>query len=96
MPREWTAMKIRELVKAKFDKRPCWLQIKIALALYAKKDVVGVATGAGKTLSVWIALLMAGLEYDRQRAHLRVHLCWLQQLACSHQETPNILQHPRL
>ena len=60
MPREWTAMKIRELVKAKFDKRPCWLQIKIALALYAKKDVIGVAaTGAGKTLSFWIALLMA-------------------------------------
>ena len=60
MPREWTAMKICELVKAKFDKHPCWLQIKIALALYAKKDVIGVAaTGAGKTLSFWIALLMA-------------------------------------
>ena len=60
MPREWTAMKIHELVKAKFDKCPCWLQIKIALALYAKKDVIGVAaTGAGKTLSFWIALLMA-------------------------------------
>lgn len=45
---------------SKFGKRPCWLQIKISLALYAKKDVVAVAaTGAGKTLSFWITLLMA-------------------------------------
>ena len=51
---------IRDLVSAKLGKRPCWLQIKIALALYAKKDVVAVAaTGARKTLSFWIALLMA-------------------------------------
>ena len=60
MPREWTVKEIRDLVQAKFNKRPCWLQIKVALALYAKKDVIGVAaTGAGKTLSFWIALLMA-------------------------------------
>ena len=33
--------------------------IKIVLALYAKKNVVEIAaTGAGKTLSFWIALLM--------------------------------------
>ena len=50
---------IHDLVKAKLDKHPCWLQIKIMLALYAKKDVVGVAaTGARKTLPFWIALLM--------------------------------------
>ena len=60
MPREWTVKEMRDLVMAKFDKHPCWLQIKIALALHAKKDVVEVAaTGAGKTLSFWIALLMA-------------------------------------
>ena len=60
MPREWTVKEIRDLVMAKLGKRPCWLQIKITLALYAKKDVVAVAaTGAGKTLSFWIALLMA-------------------------------------
>ena len=60
MPREWTVKEIRDLVSAKLGKCPCWLQIKIALALYAKKDVVAVAaTGARKTLSFWIALLMA-------------------------------------
>jgi superfamily II DNA helicase RecQ len=60
MPREWTVKEICDLVTAKLGKHPCWLQIKIALALHAIKDVVGVAaTGAGKTLSFWIALLMA-------------------------------------
>jgi superfamily II DNA/RNA helicase len=54
------------LVKAKLDKCPCWLQIKVALALYAKKDVVGVAaTGAEKTLLFWIALLMVLRERTR-------------------------------
>ena len=58
--REWTVKEIHDLVTAKLSKCPCWLQIKVALALYAKKDVVGVvATGAGKTLSFWITLLMA-------------------------------------
>jgi ATP-dependent DNA helicase RecQ len=43
-----------------FNKRPCWFQIKVALALHAGKDVVACAsTGAGKTLSFWIPLLMA-------------------------------------
>lgn len=56
----WTPQRIRELVERSFNKRPCWLQIKIALALWEKKDVIGVAaTGCGKTLSFWIPLLMA-------------------------------------
>ena len=60
MPRAWSIKEIHVLVEVKFGKRPCWLQIKIAQALYAGNDVVGVAaTGAGKTLSFWIALLMA-------------------------------------
>ncbi|KAF8900872.1 P-loop containing nucleoside triphosphate hydrolase protein, partial [Gymnopilus junonius] len=51
---------IRDLVQAKLGKHPCWLQIQITLALHAGKDVVGCAkTGAGKTLSFWIPLLMA-------------------------------------
>ena len=58
MPWEWTVKEICDLVKAKLDKHPCWLQTKIVLALYAKKDVGVAATGAGKTLLFWIALLM--------------------------------------
>ena len=58
---------ICNLVKAKLDKCPCWLQIKIALALYAKKDVIGIAaTGAGKTLLFWIALLMVLEEGEEE------------------------------
>ena len=58
--RHWTVSEIRCLVEEKFNKRPCWLQIQIALALYAGKDVIAcAATGAGKTLSFWIPLLMA-------------------------------------
>ena len=58
--REWTIPEIRDLVEKRFNKRPCWYQIKVALALRAGKDVVTcAATGAGKTLSFWIALLMA-------------------------------------
>jgi superfamily II DNA helicase RecQ len=57
--REWTVKGIWDLVQTKFGKRPCWLQIQIALALQARKDVVACArTGAGKTLSFYIALLM--------------------------------------
>ena len=60
MPREWSVKEIHDLVQEEFGKRPCWYQIKIALVLHAGKDVVGcAATGAGKTLSFWIALLMA-------------------------------------
>jgi superfamily II DNA/RNA helicase len=57
--RTWTIREIRDLVERKLRKRPCWFQIKIALAIYEKKDVIGTAaTGSGKTLSFWIALLM--------------------------------------
>ena len=58
-PQEWTVQEIRNLVQGKFGKRPCWYQVKTALTLYAGKDVIGCApTGAGKTLSFWIPLLM--------------------------------------
>ena len=68
----WTVTKIRNIVEDKFDKRPCWLQIQIALALYAGKDVIAcAATGAGKTLSFWIPLLMA-LEDGRDRMSIVV------------------------
>jgi ATP-dependent DNA helicase RecQ len=53
------------LVQSVFGKRPCWYQVKAALALHSGKDVIGCApTGAGKTLSFWIPLLMA-LEEGR-------------------------------
>lgn len=59
-PRVWTIKEIRDLVQRVFKKRPCWFQIKVALVLHAGKDVVACApTGAGKTLSFWIPLLMA-------------------------------------
>ncbi|KAF9003897.1 P-loop containing nucleoside triphosphate hydrolase protein [Cyathus striatus] len=58
--RKWTIPEIRRLVQSKFNKRACWMQLKIAMALYAGKDVIGcAATGSGKTLSFWIPLLMA-------------------------------------
>ncbi|KAI0639543.1 P-loop containing nucleoside triphosphate hydrolase protein [Trametes polyzona] len=57
----WPIQRIREVVFNKFGKRPCLFQIRIAQALYERRnDVVAVAaTGAGKTLSFWIPLLMA-------------------------------------
>lgn len=57
----WSTSRIRDIVQAKFGKRPCLFQIKIARALREKQnDVVAIAaTGSGKTLSFWIALLMA-------------------------------------
>ncbi|RDX48734.1 P-loop containing nucleoside triphosphate hydrolase protein, partial [Lentinus brumalis] len=59
-PSTWTTARIRDLVIRKFGKRPCLWQIKVAQALKEKQqDVVAVAaTGSGKTLSFWIALLM--------------------------------------
>ncbi|KAF5345687.1 hypothetical protein D9758_013077 [Tetrapyrgos nigripes] len=55
--------KIRKLVEEKTGKKLCWWQIKTALAIYDGKDVVGVArTGAGKTMSFWIALMMSRAE----------------------------------
>ena len=56
----WTIQKIQDLTQAKFSKRACWYQVRTTLALYEGKDVVGCApTGAGKTMSFWIPLLMA-------------------------------------
>jgi len=65
-PCEWTVQEIRDLVQTKFGKRPCWYQVKVMRSLYAGKDIIGCApTGAGKTLSFWIPLLMA-LEDGRE------------------------------
>ncbi|KAF9502076.1 hypothetical protein BDN71DRAFT_1425825 [Pleurotus eryngii] len=62
-PQEWTVESIRELAKRKFGKRACLFQTEVALALYAKKDVVACApTGAGKMLLFWLPLLMAQEE----------------------------------
>ena len=59
-PWEWSVKEIWDLVQAKFNKQACWFQVKVAMALYAGKDVVACApTGARKTLSFWIPLLMA-------------------------------------
>ena len=56
-PSKWDIPKIRKLVDARFGKRACWWQVK---ALQEGKDVVAVApTGAEKTLSFWIPILMA-------------------------------------
>jgi ATP-dependent DNA helicase RecQ len=58
--RKWTPKEIRDHTQKVTGKRPCWFQIKVALAVYKGKDVVTCApTGAGKTLSFWIPLLMA-------------------------------------
>jgi len=58
--RKWTEDEVCELVKQKFNKRPCWFQIKVSIAVYEGKDVIAcAATGAGKTLTFWIPLLMA-------------------------------------
>jgi superfamily II DNA helicase RecQ len=56
--RAWTIKEIRDLVEIKLKKRPCWFQVKIALAIYEKNVIGTAATGSGKTLSFWIALLM--------------------------------------
>ncbi|KAF8335503.1 P-loop containing nucleoside triphosphate hydrolase protein [Amanita rubescens] len=65
--RDWHVNDVRELTMKKLGKRPCWLQIQSALALYSGKDVITcAATGFGKTLTFWIPLLMAMEEgYDK-------------------------------
>jgi len=58
--RKWSVEEICEHTEEVTGKRPCWFQIKVALAVYEGKDVVACApTGAGKTLSFWMPLLMA-------------------------------------
>ena len=59
-PSKWDIAKVRRLVKDKFGKVACWWQVQIALGLYERKDIIGVApTGAGKTLTFWLPILMA-------------------------------------
>jgi reverse gyrase len=59
-PSKWDIARVRRLVKDKFGKVACWWQIQIALGLYKRKDIIGVApTGAGKTLTFWLPTLMA-------------------------------------
>ncbi|KAJ3565032.1 hypothetical protein NP233_g7904 [Leucocoprinus birnbaumii] len=66
-PGNWTFDRIRQLGIDKLGKRPCWFQIEAAKAIYSGLDVIGVApTGAGKTLSFWLALLMA-IEDEKDR-----------------------------
>ncbi|XP_006457381.1 hypothetical protein AGABI2DRAFT_50460, partial [Agaricus bisporus var. bisporus H97] len=52
--------KIRAVVQRVFNFRACYYQIQVARAIYSGKHVIGCApTGAGKTLSFWIPMLMA-------------------------------------
>lgn len=62
--RAWTVEAVRDTVTKRFNQRACLFQIQIAMAVYCdRKDVVACApTGAGKTLSFWIPLLMAAEE----------------------------------
>jgi superfamily II DNA helicase RecQ len=56
----WSTERMRDVVWKRFGKRACWYQLEVAKAVYAGKDVLGCApTGAGKTLSFWIPLIMA-------------------------------------
>jgi len=58
--RDWSVDEVRKLIARKTGKRACWFQVRVAQALYAGRDVVACApTGAGKTLTFWIPLLMA-------------------------------------
>lgn len=67
----WNEETIRELVSKHFGKHACWFQIQVALALHAGNDVVGKApTGMGKTLSFFIALLMALAEDPDSNARI--------------------------
>jgi superfamily II DNA helicase RecQ len=59
-PSKWDIAKVRRLVKDKFGKVACWWQVQIALGLYERRDIIGVApTGSGKTLTFWLPTLMA-------------------------------------
>ncbi|KAH6893859.1 P-loop containing nucleoside triphosphate hydrolase protein [Coprinopsis sp. MPI-PUGE-AT-0042] len=56
----WTTERIRELGMKAFSKRLCYSQIEIIKQLSCKKDVIAcLPTGAGKTLTFWMPLLMA-------------------------------------
>ena len=58
--RKWKEEEVCHLVQKKLDKHPCWFQIKVAIALHEGDDIiVCTTTGARKTLTFWILLLMA-------------------------------------
>ncbi|KAI0630945.1 hypothetical protein C8Q77DRAFT_1062562 [Trametes polyzona] len=65
---QWLIRCICKMVQERFNKRACSFQIKIAQALHERCNnaVAVAATGAGKTLSFWISLLMA-LENGEDR-----------------------------
>ena len=70
--RKWSVADVRKLVLRVFGKRPCWLQVQAALAVYGGNDVVVcAATGFGKTLTFWIPILMA-LEEGRNKVSIVV------------------------
>jgi superfamily II DNA/RNA helicase len=57
-PKPPTNKELCKLVNNIFKKQPCLFQLDIACALLSGKDVINAAaTGLGKTLSFWIALL---------------------------------------
>ncbi|XP_006457029.1 hypothetical protein AGABI2DRAFT_79027 [Agaricus bisporus var. bisporus H97] len=56
----WDDAGIRRVVQERFGVRACHYQLEVAKAIYSGQHVIGCApTGAGKTLSFWIAMLMA-------------------------------------
>ncbi|KAJ3560542.1 hypothetical protein NP233_g10773 [Leucocoprinus birnbaumii] len=56
----FTNDEIRDLVYKAFQVWPCYYQLQAMKAIFSGKDVIGCApTGASKTLSFWIAMLMA-------------------------------------
>lgn len=60
----WNPTRIWEAISKHFSKCEGWYQIKTALSLYAKKDVVRQApTGVGKTLSFFRGLVMKMEEH---------------------------------
>ena len=72
--RAWSTQDVRDLVQKRFKKRPCYFQIKVSQALYTGKDVVACApTGAGKTLTFWIPILMA-LEEGEDK--MSIFIAW--------------------
>ncbi|XP_006458573.1 hypothetical protein AGABI2DRAFT_64836, partial [Agaricus bisporus var. bisporus H97] len=63
----WKKDRIINLVQHRLEKRPCWYQIEVAKAFFSGRDVIGCApTGAWKTLSFWIPLLMAQDEGQKK------------------------------
>ncbi|KAF7966472.1 hypothetical protein HWV62_38172 [Athelia sp. TMB] len=92
----WTPEKVREVIRKRFDKRACWYQVKTALALYAKKDVVGKApTGSGKTLSFFVGLVMA-MEEEPEEENMIFIVSPLNLLSKQNVETLNAAGLPAI